>query len=243
MDATNLFSLFTLAFGLGLLHALDADHLMAISGLLNHNNDTRSGLHFCLRWAIGHGITLFIIGSAVLVLGMAIPHQLSHYAEYAIACLLILIGAWLLWTLRKPLSSDNRAPHSRTVNVKIRAAHHHWPSLYPPPSAPSTMPPTANGAQRYSRNAIFIGILHGAAGSAPLLVLISLANTGSTLSGLFYILLFSLGVLCAMLMFGGLLTSTYRYLTHWGTSMIKLARVLIATGAIALGAHLLMSSH
>ena len=54
----NIPGLFTLAFGLGLLHALDADHIAAVSGLTGHRPSLKNSLRFCLRWAIGHGSVL-----------------------------------------------------------------------------------------------------------------------------------------------------------------------------------------
>jgi len=227
MESSNLFSLFTLAFGLGLLHALDADHVMAISGLMNTGNNARNGIRFCLRWAIGHGITLLTIGCCVLVMGMTIPHQLSHYAEYAVGGLLIVIGVWLCWALSKTVSLHNTASQSRGNTANPHDA----------------IAATVDTPRQPSSHAMLVGILHGIAGSAPLLLLISLANIGSALSGLVYILLFSIGVLCAMLLFGGLLTRAYRWLAHWGTPLVLLTRLLIAIGAIVLGINILLFSH
>jgi high-affinity nickel permease len=80
----------TLAFGLGLMHALDADHIMAVSGLASARPGRRRALAFCARWAIGHGLSLLSIGAAVLLLGLAIPVSLSAHAESLVGVVLML---------------------------------------------------------------------------------------------------------------------------------------------------------
>ena len=55
----ELWSVLYLAFGLGMLHALDADHIIAISGLSCQKSDKKASLLFCMRWAFGHGGALY----------------------------------------------------------------------------------------------------------------------------------------------------------------------------------------
>ena len=84
-----------------------------------------------------------------------------------------------------------------------------------------------------------IGLLHGTAGSAPLLALLPLAQIPSPWLGVAYLALFTLGVLLSMLLFGGVLSSAVRWLQRFGNKVITVFRITIASGSIVFGIHLL----
>ena len=66
MDMLTVESTLALAFGLGLLHALDADHVMAVSGLAAKKPSFKSCVRFCFHWATGHGLALVIIATGMV---------------------------------------------------------------------------------------------------------------------------------------------------------------------------------
>jgi cytochrome c biogenesis protein CcdA len=212
-------------FGLGLLHALDADHIIAVSGLASTQAKRRESLMFCLRWALGHGLSLIAIGGAVLLLGMAIPEALSQTAEHLVGIVLILIGAWVLWDLYKRRihlhfhRHDDLPPHAHLHSHAKHDAHD-------------------EAAHRHTHSAVAVGLLHGTAGSAPLLALLPLAQTGSPWLGLGYIVLFSIGVLVAMIVFGGLLGLLFEYLQRRGDLLLRVLRTLVGLGSIGFGVYL-----
>ena len=164
MDSSNTLTILSLAFGLGLLHALDADHIMAVSGLAARRPSLRNSLRFCARWAIGHGLTLLLIGGAVLLLGMAIPEQFSALAEAFIGVVLIVIGIWILWDLLRSRAHLHFHDHDDLPR------HAHWHAHH------SHSIPHNTDTHQHQHSAVLVGILHGAAGSAPLLALIPLAG-------------------------------------------------------------------
>jgi ABC-type nickel/cobalt efflux system permease component RcnA len=92
-------AILALAFGLGMLHALDADHIAAVANLAGHGPSRPHALLTGGLWALGHGLSLLLLGAAVLLLGMAIPERFSALAEHLIALVLIGIGLWVLWDL------------------------------------------------------------------------------------------------------------------------------------------------
>ena len=230
MDSIDIMSLMTLAFGLGIVHALDADHIAAVSGLASTKGNRRDSVHFCVKWALGHGTSLLIIGGCVYLLGTAIPHQISHYAETMVGVVLIMIGL----AICRELIRKNAHLH----------VHHH--DDLPPHAHWHTHEQTGiahrQDAHRHRHAAVMVGLLHGTAGSAPLLVLIPLAKMGSPWAGIFYLLMFSLAVLIMMLVFGGVLGTVYQWLSRYGTTLVKTLKAIIATGSISYGGYLVAGS-
>ena len=228
MDGQHLYAILSLAFGLGMLHALDADHIMAVSGLASTRPTFANCLRFCAKWAMGHGLTLFVIGFAVFVLGYAIPEELSRISEHMVGVLLIFIGAWVLWDIHRQRSHfhfhqhDNLPQHAHWHRHKQAQKHN-------------------EKAHKHEHSAVMVGILHGAAGSAPLLAIIPLSQYSSPLYTLLYLILFALGVLVSMLIFGGVLSGIYTCLAKKGKSLILGLRFSIGCSALIMGSVLLYS--
>ena len=157
---------------------------------------------------------------------MAIPHSLSHYAESAIGILLIVIGVWIIWELKI------KNAHVHFHHHDGLSEHAHWHSHDHKHSQHSKDP------HIHKHNAVIVGILHGTAGSAPLLVLVPLAKLGSPTYGIAYLLLFSAGVFLAMIIFGGFIGGIYQWLSTLGTGFVKTLRIIIATSSIVFGSYL-----
>ncbi|WP_455197921.1 HoxN/HupN/NixA family nickel/cobalt transporter [Kaarinaea lacus] len=222
----------SLAFGLGLIHALDADHIMAVSGLSARRPRLKDCLQFGLRWAVGHGLSLLLIGGSVLLLGMAIPESLSHVAELMVGVVLIGIG---LWVIRDLVS---RRAHIHFHEHDGIPHHAHWHVH----DERSNHAAHNKQSHRHEHSAVMVGVLHGTAGSAPLLALIPLAKLGgSPWLGMGYLLLFGVGVIVSMLTFSGLLGVTFRWLSRWGNRTVVFIRSGVAISSISFGSVLLYS--
>jgi len=245
MEHTNLIALLTLAFGLGIVHALDADHIIAVTGLASTRANHSDSIRFCLRWAIGHALSLITIGICVFWLGTAVPQSLSNYAEHTIGFVLILVGGMILVDLWRKRAHLHFHQHDGLPQ------HAHWHTHY---HKQHQQKPERTGDKRldsefhkktphhHHHSAVIVGVLHGTAGSAPLLVLVPLAKLGSAIYGIFYLLTFSIGVLIAMLVFGGIIGSVYQWLANWGTQSVRLFRLTIAMGTILFGGYMLVGS-
>lgn len=225
-------AILSLAFGLGLVHALDADHIMAVSGLSARKPGLKGCIRFGLRWSVGHGFSLLVIGGSVLLLGMAIPESLSGVAELAVGLVLIGIGLWLIYEL------VSRRAHFHFHQHDGIPRHAHWHV-----HKEKTIQETHNAtAHRHEHSAVMVGLLHGAAGSAPLLALIPIVNLGgSPWLGMAYLLLFGLGVILSMLVFSGLLGVTFQWLSRWGYRAIQVVRTGVALSSLSFGSYLLYS--
>ena len=208
-------SLLATGLGLGLLHALDPDHLLAVANLDDPRAGRRAGLQLCGRWALGHGAMLLAIGALVLLAGWAVPTELSHWAERLVGLVLILLGAGTLWALIAGESPLRVHQHGGGTHAHLFGlpAHH-------------------------GRRALLVGMLHGTAGSAALLALAPLALAATPWLGMAYLLAFGAGVMAAMLAAGGLFGAGLRRLRHRFVVFAGV-RALLALAAMALGVVLL----
>ncbi len=224
-DASGI-TLLALAFGAGLLHALDADHIVAVTGLASTNNGRSGATRACFRWAAGHGLAITAVGSVFYVLGLAIPPQLSRAAEAAVGLMLVGIGVWIVASLLRRHAHLHFHTHASMV------PHAHWHSH---PGNPGTAAPSPHV---HEHGPLLVGMVHGVAGSAPLLALIPLGEIGSRWLALGFLAIFSAGVLCAMLLLGGVLKAAHKAASRAGEGLVTAARLVVAAGSIGFGTYL-----
>src|SRR5215211_3703333 len=88
-----------LAFGflLGLRHALDPDHLVAVSTIVSEHKSIRRSSLVGTFWGIGHTVSLFAMGLVVLLLKTSIPESARPWMEMPVALMLVLLGASAIW--------------------------------------------------------------------------------------------------------------------------------------------------
>ncbi len=179
-----------LGFGflLGLRHALDADHLAAVSTVLAQRPSLRASSAVGLWWGGGHTLTLLIVGSVVLALGIHIPPQFELIAESGVGVLLIVLGGSLAVKLCRECWHLHRHHHNGDAHVHLHShqrqddhRHRHWMTNLVRP--------------------LCIGMAHGLAGSAALMLII-LATTQELGPGLLSIAVFGVGSIAGMMAIG-----------------------------------------
>jgi len=226
MEYASIYSLLTLGFGLGLVHALDADHIMAVSSLTcaddRDDGDTRhrsgrKALGYCFRWAIGHGAIVLALGLLFILTQTQLPAMVVALAEKLVGLILIALGCWIIYTVWR--------------NRLTLLVHRHGDITHVHLSVP--------GSQHTDHRPLLIGPTHGLAGSAPALALIPVVGTDPTatgiLTGVLYIALFCLGVLIAMLVFGFFLGQLQNRIARFGQRLFHASRLLIASASIGIG--------
>ena len=102
---------------LGFVHALDVDHVVAVSSLAARDDGRRASLRYAALWALGHGGLLMLIALAALLFHWALPPALPFWAERLVGGILIVAGVSMLWTLFRGHSIA--APHAH--NFRLRA--------------------------------------------------------------------------------------------------------------------------
>lgn len=221
MDFTG-WAIFFLAFGAGLLHALDADHVMAVTAIASKKMGMRAIVNLCLKWSLGHGSVIFIVGATIFVFGFSIPYELSAYAEKAVAILLIAIGIWIL----RDLYRSRAHIHFHNHHGLTRHAHWHVDE--------NKAAKTSSSTHKHDHKAVMVGVLHGFAGLAPLLAIVPIANQPLWLV-VTYLLIFCLGVFLSMLVFGGVLGKVIEGIQGYSVLSIKVIKGMVGMASISLG--------
>ncbi len=106
----------TLGLLLGLRHAVDPDHLVAVSAISSRHPGPRATAGVGLLWGLGHGATVVVAGGLLVALGAVMPAHLAAGLELGVAAVLIAIG---IATLRRPRRSDPVRTRLRTFGVGV----------------------------------------------------------------------------------------------------------------------------
>lgn len=156
---------------LGLQHATDADHVVAVTAIVARERSVRRAARIGVLWGVGHSLTLCVLGGAIVAFRLTVPPRLGLALEFAVALMLVGIG---IANLRAPRANPHPHPHQSEDD----AAH---------------LP-----ASRRGLRPMLVGVVHGLAGSAAVAILV-LTTIEDTLGALAYLLVFGIGTIGGML--------------------------------------------
>ena len=184
-----MFGILGLGFLLGMQHALEADHIAAVSSIAARRSRVSDIVKHGLTWGLGHTLTLFVFAGIAILLGRAIPETVARPIEAAVGIMLIGLGAHVLWRLRCDRVHFHRHGHADgTVHFH---AHSHAGDRQPHARA-------AHAHEHGFRwRTLMVGLMHGMAGSAALLVL-AVTQASSPAAGIGYVVLFGIGSMIGM---------------------------------------------
>jgi ABC-type nickel/cobalt efflux system permease component RcnA len=222
-----MFGILGLGFLLGMQHALEADHIAAVSSIAARRTDVRDIVKHGLTWGLGHTLTLFIFAGAAIVLGHAIPQQLARPLEVAVGLMLIGLGFHVLWRLWRDRVHFHRHKHDDgTEHIHV---HSHANEAFPHQRS-------AHFHQHGFRwRTLLVGLMHGMAGSAALLVL-AISQAANPAVAIFYILLFGVGSMVGMGALSIVIAVPLAVSARWLTWANRGLQVGVGTITIAIGA-------
>lgn len=210
-----------LGFILGLRHALDSDHLAAVSTVLAERPSWRASSLVGLSWGVGHTIVLLLVGAIVLVLRVPIPEPLALAAEGIVGVMLVVLGGLLGMKLIRERWHLHHHEHDGMRHVHLHShlhaqdhGHAHW--------------------WRESLRPFCIGMAHGLAGSAALLLLV-VASADSVIDGLIYIAVFGCGSILGMMLIGLALSVPVVWSLRVGRPLFLAMQGVASVGSIVLG--------
>ncbi len=183
-------SILLLGFLIGMRHAVEADHVAAVASLTTQSNSMASAIKQGAVWGLGHTLTLFFVGSLVLLTEGVIPEYLARSLELIVGVMLVMLGVDVLRRLWKQRIHFHS--HQHNDGVIHFHAHSHQKEIQHNPQKHEHHHPVG-----FPFRALFIGLMHGLAGSAAL-ILLTLQTVQSPLLGMFYIFIFGVGSIVGM---------------------------------------------
>jgi sulfite exporter TauE/SafE len=215
---------------LGLQHALDADHLAAVSTIVSERKSLLSATIVGGLWGIGHTFSLLVAGLAVILLHVRISDRVAGLLEFCVALMLIGLGinallrlqrgARLHWHTHKHGSHTHSHPHFHEPGRELAGPTHHQ--------------------MKVGLRPLLVGLVHGLAGSAALMLMV-LSTVSSPVVGLAYILIFGLGSIGGMMMMSSVFSLPFHLTANRFTRANFAVRLL--AGCFSLGFGLFLAYH
>ena len=208
----------------GLKHATEVDHVVAISTIVSrHKNVFHSALVGAL-WGAGHTASLLVIAAIVLTLRVSIPETVSGWLEFGVALMIIGLGLSALWRALRKSGEVHVHQHSHD-GLSHTHVHFHEHETKHQPSAHAQH---SHVVSRIGWKPVFIGMMHGLAGSGALTLLV-LTQISSSFIGFLYVATFGVGSIAGMLLMSGMIglpvALASKKLTHLHQGLQTLAAV------------------
>ncbi|HSB45049.1 MAG TPA: hypothetical protein VLD60_08560 [Nitrospira sp.] len=221
MIEPSFLTLLSLGFMLGLRHALDSDHVAAVSTVLTQRPSLKASGLIGFSWGIGHTLILLLVGLIVLWFRVPVPELLAQVAEGAVGVMLVVLGGLLgvklfkeRWHVHQHDHDGSRHVHLHSHAVVVDHGHPHW--------------------WRESVRPLCIGMAHGLAGSAALLLLV-VSSARSVMEGLVYIMVFGCGSILGMMLIGLALSLPVVWSLQLGRPVFLAIQGLASLGSVGLG--------
>jgi high-affinity nickel-transport protein len=204
---------------LGMRHALEPDHLTAVSTLMTSVPGERSGVRAAMlgaSWGVGHTLSLVIVGAVLVVLRTAMPARVADLFEMFVAVMLVGLGirAIVLAVRQGPIGPAHTHHHGHVVHKHAGATPH-----------------VHVGRWTLARRPLLVGAVHGLAGSGALTALV-LATLTSTAARITYMTLFGFGSTLGMAILSGLLGWP---LAKIGANRMMTRALSFAVGCVSIG--------
>lgn len=194
----NALALLSLGFIFGLKHATEVDHLVAVSTLVSrHRTLWRSALVGAM-WGVGHTATLLVTGTLLLAFRVAITEKVSNWLEFAVALMILGLGASAMWRALKKRGEVHLHKHTHDGISHVHV-HFHEPTTGNGPASTHS-----HAVSMVGLKPVLVGMMHGLAGSGALALLV-LTQIRSAWVGLLYLAIFGLGSIVGMLLMSGLI--------------------------------------
>jgi high-affinity nickel-transport protein len=182
----SLLSILALGFFLGMRHATDSDHVVAVSTIVSREKSVLSASLVGALWGLGHSLTILIVGGAIILFGVVLPAKVGLTMEFSVALMLVMLGLLNITRFR-------RDAHA------LREHRHDGDD------------PSENGLGRYQAlRSLIVGTVHGLAGSAAVALLV-LATIRNPMWAMLYLLLFGAGTLAGMMLITSAIAVPFAY--------------------------------
>lgn len=212
----SLLSILAVGFALGMRHATDPDHVIAVTTIVSRQRSLRSAALIGALWGLGHTLTIVAVGTAIIGFGVVIPPRLGLTMEFSVGVMLIVLGVLTLSGFLDRLRGAHVHPHPHGDFVHAHA-HSHAPEAHGHDESATTLgriDAWFRGVGLYQVvRPLVVGIVHGLAGSAAvaLLVLVAIPEPAW---GVLYLLVFGAGTVAGMILITATTAAPFAYTAH-----------------------------
>jgi ABC-type nickel/cobalt efflux system permease component RcnA len=217
----TLLSIIALGFFLGMRHATDPDHVIAVTTIVSRQQSIRHAALIGILWGIGHTITILVVGSAIILFGIVIPPRLGLSMEFSVGLMLILLGVLNLSGIMRwitemftPTQSEQHT-HSHVIGNSVHSHSHS--SLAEKHIHDATDSPERWIDRTFGKLGIYqvvrplaVGLIHGLAGSAAVALLVLTTIRVPSLAVL-YLLVFGIGTIVGMMLITTAIAVPFKY--------------------------------
>jgi len=222
---TNLLAVIGVGFLLGVRHATDPDHVIAVSTIVSRQRSVRQAGLIGALWGVGHTVTIFLVGVAIILFNLAIPPRIGLAMELAVGLMLILLGVLNLAGVTQWITHRFTPVHSHTgvgiVHSHVREhesvldEHVHGPT----PEIHMHLDPRLRGSFQIALRRLglyqflrplAVGLVHGLAGSAAVALLVLTAIRDPRWA-IVYLLVFGLGTIAGMMLITMIIGAPFAY--------------------------------
>jgi high-affinity nickel permease len=180
----SLIAILALGFFLGMRHATDADHVVAVSTIVSRERSLRAAAPIGVLWGLGHTVTILVVGGAIILFGIVIPPRVGLGMEFSVAIMLVLLGALNVRSVLRDAANIARAHRNDRGHAHPHTHVHEDAGAAPP---------------KRSMRPLFVGVVHGLAGSAAVALLV-LGAIRDAVWAVCYLLVFGVGTIAGMLL-------------------------------------------
>ncbi|HZR31107.1 MAG TPA: high-affinity nickel-transport family protein [Terriglobales bacterium] len=243
----SFFSIIALGFFLGMRHATDPDHVIAVTTIVSRQRSLASSAMVGVYWGIGHTLTIFAVGSAIILFGLVIPARVGLSMELSVGLMLILLGLMNVASFIRSIPSEP-AHANGDSGAELAHSHHHAHGDYihnhrhehGPEAHPHSVEqtPVAWLDRVWGKSALYrplrplvVGTVHGLAGSAAVALLV-LATIRNAHWAMVYLLVFGVGTIAGMMLITMSIASGLRLL---GSNRRFSGHLGLASGVLSLG--------
>lgn len=235
-----MFSILGLGFLLGMQHALEADHVAAVTSLTSNSNSPRRIIAHGAIWGTGHALTLMIFGGAILLIGFQVGETTAHWLEFAVGVMLAILGGRVVISvLRERIHvhfhrhADGRA-HIHAHSHKHSSAAHYSDRVHDHEHTEVSIV--------HLFQTLVVGIIHGMAGTTALVVLVAASSVESVSQGAIYLCLFAVGSIIGMITLTGVVVLPASLAMRNTPHLSLFVRSVIGVATMIIGAHVMIEN-
>jgi ABC-type nickel/cobalt efflux system permease component RcnA len=216
-------------------HALEADHVAAVSSVVSRKRGLRSISWHGAVWGIGHTLTLLMVAGTCILLKTSIGERTAQWLELVVGIMLVVLGANVLWRLWR--DRIHFGTHRHADGTLHMHAHSHAGDRGPHAANPHHH----EHPEGIPWRTLLIGSMHGMAGSAALVVLTASSITDPW-AGIAYVLLFGLGSVVGMALLSAVIAVPLTWTAGSLTVANRAIQATIGLVTMSVGAHVMIET-